>query len=129
MGGPSLELASAIELLAVERELGVNVYEAPPAQLVAPAIVIRPDSPWMTVASDDQPFGRISERYAAVAVAQAGDPVSAKDLLRDLVRLARDAALGLRRWSWTDTSGIAAAEDSGVDYLASTVRVSYSADD
>lgn len=131
MGGPSGDLASAIAELADTRGVPVNVYEAPPVSLVAPGVSIAPDDPWMVAATDDQPFGRIAENYVAVAVAATGDPESAKDQIRDLVRLIRDAAdqPGMRRWAWTSTSGIRPAEDSGTIYLAATVKLTYSADD
>lgn len=110
-------------------DLVVNVYEAPPSQLQVPAIVIRPDSPWIAI-EDDQTFGTWAEKYLAVCVAAAADPISSKDQLRDLVILARDAAeLDLRTWRFTEASGIGESEDAGVQYLAATVKVTYTMED
>lgn len=128
MSGPSADYAQAIRDLADELVVQVDVHEAPPSQLVVPCIVIRPDNPWMVPSDPDQTFGSIAERYVAMCVVAAGDPISSKDQLRVLVRLARDAG-DLRRWRWIETSGIGPVEDSGIDYLAATVNVTYSAED
>lgn len=129
MGGPSAELAQALIDLAADQDVEVDVHEAPPNQLTVPSLVVRPDSPWMVAAGDDQPFGTIAESYVVVAVVGAGDPISAKDQLRQLVRLAIGAAEGLRTWRWIETSGIAPADNDGIEYLTSSTRVTYSAED
>lgn len=129
MTTPAEDLASAIIDLAAERDIVADVHEAPPAQLVAPCLVVTTDSPWMLAPDLDQPFGRYAERYRVIVVASASDPRSAQAMLRDLVRLARDAADSLASWHWNETGGIAAAEDSGIDYLAATVSVTYSAEE
>jgi hypothetical protein len=129
MGGPSGDYVQAIRQLADDRGLDVNVYEAAPAQLQVPAIVVVPDSPWLAIAAD-QTFGSWAEGYLAICVAAAGDPVSAKDQLRQLIILARDAAeLELRSWRFVEASGIGPAEDAGIIYLASTVKVTHNTED
>ena len=122
-------LGEAIDALASERGISVNVYQAPAASIAAPGIVIRPDAPWMQAAGDQQPFGNMAERYALVCVVSSNDPLSNIADLRELVRLARDAADGVRAFRWVDTSGVTSSEADGVEYLATIVRATYSAED
>lgn len=129
MANPFVDLRDAIDALAIEREVDVNVMEAAPAQLSAPSLIILTDDPWMTYADADQPFGTFSEHYRIIAVVALGDPRSASPALRQLVRLARDGADSIKGWSWRGTGGITPVEDVGIDYLSATVRVTYAADD
>lgn len=120
--------ADAIDDLAAERGKSINVYRSPSEQVAAPAILIRPDSPWQTAADADMPFAQIAERYAAVCLVASTDPLSNQADLRDLVRLARDAAIAAT-FRWTQTSGISPSEADGVEYLASVVRATWGARD
>lgn len=129
MGGPSGDLAAAIAALADAQDVAVDVHEAPPNQLTVPSLVIRPDTPWMVAAGEDQPFGSIAEGYSVLAVVGSGDPISAKDQLRTLVRLVIGAAEGMRTWRWIDTAGIRPVDNDGIEYLTATVRVKYNAED
>jgi hypothetical protein len=84
---PRNDLATILGQLADDAGLDVNVYAAPPAMLATPALVIRPDSPWRDL-SERLPFQKIGERYAIVAVVNAGgDPGDQVDVLRALVLL------------------------------------------
>lgn len=99
-----------------------NVYAQPPAQLAVPAWVIRPDNPWMQL-NERKAFTRTVERYAIVCVVTASSP-DAADQLRRMAILARKAD---SPWSWQQTDGIVQATEGGIDYLATTVRMEYTA--
>jgi hypothetical protein len=119
---PRDELSAILVDLASATGVEVNVYAAPPALLAVPALVIRPDSPWRNIGT----FTRAAERYAVVAVVQAGgDPGSLVDTLRELVVLVENAQDVGKAWQWTETTGIIQAAESGIDYLAATVRLTY----
>lgn len=120
--------ADAVDDLAAERGKSINVYRSPSDQVAAPAILIRPDSPWQTAADADMPFAQIAERWVAVCLVASTDPLSNQSDLRDLVRLARDAAIAAA-FHWTQTSGISPSEADGVEYLASVVRATWGARD
>lgn len=127
--GPSLELAQAIRQLALDNGVDVDVYEAPASQLSLPAIVLTPDDPWLAIA-EDQTFSTWTERYLAICVTGVGDPISAKDQLRELVILTRDATVALRSWDFDQASRIGPSQDpSGIDVLVSTVRVIHYTED
>jgi hypothetical protein len=121
---PRSDLAAILGALADAQSVAVNVYAAPPAILATPALVIRPDSPWRDLA-ERLPFQKIGERYAVVAVINAGgDSGDQVDTLRELVLLVEKVQDG-NPWSWKETTGIVQSAEGGIDYLAATVRLTY----
>jgi hypothetical protein len=121
---PRSDLAAILAALALEAIVDVNIYAAPPAILATPALVIRPDSPWRDL-SEQLPFGRIGERYAVVAVVNAGaDPGDSVDQLRALVVMVENVQ-DANPWKWSETTGIVQSAEGGIDYLAATVRLTY----
>jgi hypothetical protein len=122
---PRENLAGQLSTLAAAEGIDVNVYDAPPAILAVPALVVRFDTPFRQPNSRQElAFGEVGERYAAVAIVQAGggDTASLLDTLRALALLAESVGTP---WRWTETSGIAQASEGGIDYLAVTCRLTY----
>jgi len=122
---PRDELADALDQLATDQSVAVNIYDAPPsAPLETPALVVRPDEPWRRPGG--APFPHIAERYAVVAVVlAAGDMPSNVDKLRQLALLVEAVQDASSSWKWTETSGIAQVAQDGIDYLGVTVRMEY----
>ena len=117
------QLLDLIDAQAPEDRVDGNVYAQAPASgaLAVPAWVIRPDNPWQEL-NERKSFTRTVERYAIVCVVQAS--ADAADLLRRMTILARRAD---SPWSWQRTDGIVQATEGGIDYLAATVRMEYTA--
>jgi hypothetical protein len=110
------DLATALE----GAELGANVYPAASDQIRAPAIVIRPDDPWIT---PGPAFGGLTEHYLALAAAPAGDPISAQSTIHGLVTGIVDALPD--GFALVDVGAIALDESTGTPLLAARVRLAY----
>lgn len=111
------------ELLA-GAETGANVYPAPPNQVVSPAIVIRPDEPWV----EPGRFRANVERYAAVCCANPADLPSAYETCRRLALAVVDAVLGAGgSWAWSSTSTPVLDQSTGAPVLAAVVHLTYGA--
>lgn len=79
-------------------DAGVNVYDSPPSVLSAPAVVFRPDSPWMAPSS----WCTVAGRWLALAcVAVSADPLW--DALEDLAAAVVDVAGDNPAWRWSTT--------------------------
>jgi len=98
---------------------GTNIYPSPTDKVEAPAIVIRPDSPWM------QPnrFCAELESYNAVCVVTASTPSDGIAMLR-LLSLAIIDVLE-SPWDWVSVEGPVIDESTGVPFMASRVRLTY----
>lgn len=119
---PRQLLADALDAQATDQGVQVNIYDQPPATFAPSALIIRPDSPWRRP-GQGQPFGKVEERYAVVAVvAAAGDAV---DQLRQLALLVESIQDTSDSWRWTETTGIVQVDLGGTTYLGITSRVSY----
>jgi hypothetical protein len=101
-----------------------NVYEAPPSQVVPPAVVLRPDAPWIA----RERYGADLERYVAVLVATASDPASALVVIDDLRRTVEQAVDATEGWSFVDAGTVLVDETTGVPLLASSTRLAYRGD-
>ena len=101
---------------------GVSVYSSPTNQLVPPALVIRPDNPWLEVSRD---YCLDLQRYVAVAVVTASSP---KDGMGKLYRIfwgVREALHTLPGWDWVNTGSPIIDESTGSAYLAAPIRLTY----
>ena len=114
--------------LALPVIAGANVYWTPPGgALIVPAVVYRPDEPWI----DRQPTYRTwLEHYVAVCVVAYGGPDAVTKLyeLAAAIREAIAADPDLAGWKWEGAGGIVETEQAGLRYLASAVRLSFSAE-
>lgn len=117
MADPALDL---LTLLADEDlPTGTNLYSAPTKEITVPAIVIRPDSPWMEPAT----FCLELERYAAVCAVNAATPGDGIALLRSLVLAIIEALVA--PWDWESVEGPVIDESTGTPFLACRVRLTY----
>lgn len=113
---PGDELAVVLEAAIPD----ANVYPAPAQSIKAPAIVLRPDDPWIQLG---RTLGAISEGWLAIAVAPAADPVSGMDTLRSLLLATIDALPD--GWQLRDTGRPIVDESTGVPMLAAAARLTY----
>ena len=108
---------------------GANTYWVPPAgALVVPAVVYRPDEPWI---ERQQTFHKWIENYVAVCVvaqASGADGVAKLYQLALAVKEAIDSDSAMSAWEWKDAGAIVETEQAGVSYLACAVRLSFRAD-
>lgn len=101
---------------------GVSVYPAMAEQIVAPALVIVPDDPWIQSSG----YGWDTERYLVIALVSASAPSDGGlALLHRMVHAVREA--GGDGWEILDVSGVRSTTipDDGTRYLGSWVRVSF----
>ena len=98
---------------------GLNIYPAPTQKVVAPALVIRPDTPWI---SQDR-FCYDLERYAVIAVVTASSPTDGIALLRDMFLRVIGALVS--PWDWEQAEGPVIDETTGVPFLAARLRLTY----
>lgn len=105
----------------IEAELvEVNVYAAPTLQIKAPALVLRPDEPWIRLGPA---LGTLSENWLAVAVAPAGDPRSGMNTLHTILLEVIEALPA--GWSLRDVGRPLLDESTGMPVLAAAARLSY----
>lgn len=102
---------------------GVSIYSAPTNQLVPPALVIRPDNPWIEIS--DESWCVDTQRYVAVAVVTASSPKSGMGKLFRISWGVRQAAKGLAGWEWRSTGSPIIDESTGSAYLAAPIRLTY----
>jgi len=116
MSTPGDELADHLESIIP----GANIYPAPANQIKPPAIVLRPDDPWI---KPGPALGTLSEAWLAIAVVPAGDPRSGMDTLHTLLL---DVIDGLPpAWALTDTGRPVVDESTGTPMLAAAARLRY----
>lgn len=109
----------AAVLADVELPDGVSIISGPTSQLKPPAVVIRPDQPWLmpsAMCSDEQ-------RYVAIAVVTASTPSDGVRKLYAIVKAIKNAVSGA--WSWESVSAPVVDETTGVPLLAASVRLKY----
>lgn len=101
-----------------------NVYSTPPQQIITPAVVIRPDDPWITPSGGG--FTYWVERYVAICVVSSSDPESAIGALYDLVSAVVDSTEA-EGWAFESVAAPVIDETTGSPLLAAAVRLSYRA--
>lgn len=125
--GPWAALSNAIAAALEGEAHKPSVLAGPRAQVVPDAIVIRPDTPWIS-RGDQKPvrFGAHGtlERYVAVCATRVSDPGSAMDALYTMVRAVQEAASD-NGWDWVDVAGIGLDETTDTPLLVASVRLTY----
>jgi len=116
---PSEDLAALIADIAGMPD-GLNIYSAPTESITAPALVIRPDTPWL---SPDR-FCFDLERYAVIGVVTASSPADGISLLRSMLLKVIEALES--PWGWTQAESPIVDETTGVPFLAARLRLTYS---
>ena len=101
----------------------ISVIPAPTTeQIVAPAIVLRPDQPWSTP-SDDGTFCWDHQRYVAVIVVNAA---SSQDAMREAYRIWQLVIANLPNgWRFDTVDGLVLDETTGTAFIATQVHLSY----
>ena len=117
MAAPWVDLAELLAAAATD----ANVYPTPTEQVVADAIVIRPDTPWIAN-SGAAWFGE--ERYAAIALVSASTPNDGLARLHELVHIIMDTARA-GSWEFDSVTPPVVDESTGTPFLASTVSLIY----
>lgn len=115
---PSEDLAAIIESIG-DMPDGLSVHAAPQAKITAPAVVIRPDTPWLQPSR----FCHDEERYAVVCVVTASTPEDGIALLRDMLLRIVDALVS--PWDWIQADGPVVDQSTGVPFLAARLRLKY----
>jgi hypothetical protein len=121
MAGPWDDLADA--LAPGPGDPAVNVYPAfAEAGMMAPAIVLQPDEPWI----EPQAFGFDQERYVALAAvpAAAGRRAGVRDLY-DLVAYIIARASTIDGVAYESVTAPRIDDSTGTPYLAAAVRLTY----
>lgn len=92
------------------------------SQIVPPALVLRPDSPWSTP-RDDGTYCFDHQRYVAVAVASAASPL---DAMRKLYAIWQAVISHLPNgWRFDTVDGLVLDESTGTALLATQIHLSY----
>jgi len=118
---PTDDLAEALR--ALDGLSGVNIMAAPTqSQIIAPAVVLRPDSPWSTP-SDGGAYCFDHQRYVAVVVASAA---SSLDAMRRIYNIWQVIIANLPAgWRFDTVDGLVLDETTGTAFLATQVHLSY----
>lgn len=120
----SSPLESLVGLLVASDGIpaGVNIYDGPTPQIVAPAIVPRPDNPW----SEPDAYCRDLQHYVAIAVVSASSAADGVGKLYDIVRGIVAAIQSEETpWEWVSTGAPVVDESTGTAFLAAPVRLKY----
>jgi hypothetical protein len=110
---------------AIEGELpsGVSIIVGPAPQLKPPALVLRPDNPWLIPSQ----YCADEQRYVAIAVVTASTPASGVRKMYAVIK-ALLPLLGntdLPGWSWESVSAPVIDETTGTPLLAASVRLKF----
>ena len=98
---------------------GINLYSAPVETIAAPALVIRPDTPWL----EPDRFCADVEHYLALVAVPASYPQDGISLMRS-VTLAMIRALP-EGWVWVSTDGPVIDETTGSPFLVNRTRLTF----
>lgn len=117
MSAPWVDLATLLEAA----DTGANIYPTPEEQVVAPAIVVRPDTPWI---GNSDSFWSGEERYAVVALVTASTPGDGLAALHELVHAIMETAREAS-WEFDSVTAPVVDETTGTPFLAATVSLIY----
>ena len=106
-------------LADVDLPEGMSVISGPAAQLKPPALVLRPDNPWLVPSA----FCNDEQRYVAIPVVSASTPAAGVRKIYAAVKAIKNALTGA--WSWESVSAPVIDETTGVPLLAATIRLKY----
>ena len=98
---------------------GVSIISGPTSQLKPPAVVIRPDNPWLVPSK----FCADEQRYVAIAVVTASTPADGVRKMYAIVKAIKNAVAG--SWSWESVTAPVIDETTGTPFLAASVRLKY----
>lgn len=122
MADPVDLLIAQIDAALDDAGLKVSVLDGPVDNLKPPAVVIRPDSPWIVPSK----FCYDQQRYQAVMVVTASTPGDGRRMLYRISRAIRNAFEQDDGWSWESVSSPIVDQSTGSPYLAAGVRLIYS---
>ena len=97
----------------------VNVLDGPTPQIKAPAVVIRPDTPWVVPSN----FCYDEQRYQAIMVVSAATPGDGRRMLYTISQAIRSSLT--EGWSWESVNAPIVDETTGVPFLAAAIRLLY----
>lgn len=121
MSDPVDMLVPLIEAALADESLSdVSVLDGPVDSLKAPAVVIRPDSPWVAHGPN---FCYDEQRYQAVMVVTASTPGDGRRMLYLISKAIRESLTD--GWSWESVNAPILDQSTGVPYLAAAVRLLY----
>jgi hypothetical protein len=114
--------AALVTMIADALPSGVNTYDTPTPNLTAPAVVVRPDEPWIV----PDKFCHDRQRYVAIGVVQAATPQDGIKRLYDIATAIIDAvSVEDSAWSFDSVGAPVIDETTGLAYLAAPIRLSY----
>lgn len=109
----------AAKLADVDLPAGMSIITGPAAQLKPPAVVLRPDNPWLVPSK----FCADEQRYVAIPVVSASTPADGVRKIYAAVKAIKNALT--ESWSWESVSAPIIDETTGVPLLAASVRLKY----
>ena len=109
----------AAKLADVDLPAGMSIITGPAAQLKPPAVVLRPDNPWLVPSS----YCADEQRYVAIPVVSASTPADGVRKIYAAVKAIKNALT--ESWSWESVSAPIIDETTGVPLLAASVRLKY----
>lgn len=109
----------AAKLADVDLPSGMSIITGPAAQLKPPAVVLRPDNPWLVPSK----FCADEQRYVAIPVVSASTPADGVRKIYAAVKAIKNALT--ESWSWESVSAPIIDETTGVPLLAASVRLKY----
>ena len=114
------------DLLAPKLPAGTNLIDGPTPQLKPPAVVLRPDNPWLEPASPEANWCIDQQRYLAIPVVTASTPGDGVRVLYSVVKAIKNAlAYEHSPWSWESVSAPVVDESTGTAFLATSIRIKY----
>ena len=109
----------AAKLAAVTLPAGMSIISGPAAQLKPPAVVIRPDNPWLVPSQ----YCVDEQRYVAIPVVSASTPADGIRKIYAAVIAIKNALTD--QWSWESVSAPVIDETTGFPLLAASIRLKY----
>ena len=115
---PLRDLAAKLAAIP-ELDPDMSIITGPAPQLKPPAIVLRPDNPWLVPSK----YCADEQRYVAIPVVTASTPADGVDMIYRAVLAIKNALTDA--WSWESVSAPVIDETTGVPLLAASVRLKY----
>lgn len=109
------------ELLEPALPAGVSLIDGPTPQLKPPAVVLRPDNPWLE--QSELGWCIDQQRYLAIPVVTASTPGDGVRVLYSVIQAVKAALVD--PWSWESVSAPVVDESTGTAFLAASIRLKY----
>ena len=117
-----IEGLSALLVASSGLPAGTSVYRGPTDNILAPAVVIRPDEPWV----EPDRFCHDLQRYVAIVLVTASSPEDGIARLYEMARAIIEAVDAAESgWSWVSVGSALIDESTGAAFLAAPVRLQY----